>query len=70
MQAGYEPVFEFPLLHRLSQAEEVETVGTLKHFISLFGKMLRQGEIEVVCLLLRHRAFVSTCFDLIEQYIA
>jgi hypothetical protein len=65
LQPRDKPVFEFPLFHGLAQSQKIQAVGTLEHFICLFGKVLRQCEIKVVTLLLCCRPFVGTCFDLV-----
>ena len=70
LQAGDQPVFEFALLHLPADAEEFEVVGALEHLVGLLGQILRQGEREVVGLLLRHRPFVGAGLDLVEQDIA
>ena len=70
LQTGDQPVFEFAFLDRPADAEELEVVGTLEHLVRLLGQMLRQGEGEVVGLLLRHRPFVGPGLDLVEQDVA
>ena len=70
LQPGDEPVFEFALLHGAADAEEFEVVGAFEHLVRLLGKMLRQGEGEIVGFLLRDGAFVSAGLDLVEQDIA
>ena len=52
------------------ETPKFQIVGTLHHFFGLLGEILRQGEGEVVGLLLRHRPFIRTGLDLVEQDVA
>ena len=70
MQARDEPVFEFAFLDRLAEAEEVETVGAFQHLVGLLRVVFREGEVEVVCFLVRDGALIGTGLDLVEQDIA
>ena len=69
LQARDEPVFEFPFLDRLAEAEKIQTVGAFEHLIRLLREVFRQSEIEVVRFLFRDGTFVGTGLDLIEQDI-
>jgi hypothetical protein len=70
LQPTNKPFLQVPFLHFPVDTKEFEVVGTLQHLICLLGKMLRQGEREIVRLLLLDSSVICTGFNLVEQYIS
>ena len=64
------PPLAVQLPHGAAQAEELQVVTALHHFVRLFGEMLREGEGEVMRLLFLDGALVGAGFDLVEQNAA
>jgi hypothetical protein len=56
--------------HGACYAQEFKVVPALKHFIGLFGKIIRQGKCKIMCFLFQDSSLVGSGLDLVEQHVA
>ena len=70
LEARDQAVFQLALLHSAANSQKLQVVGTLEHFLGLFGEVCGEGEGEVVGFFVSDGALVGTRFDLVDQNIA